>query len=160
MGCWVLLAGVWRKVGNRVGHWRSYPFQCHMYSLQECQSDLPDGAHPSPPASLKILLLSICQSLLSLGKNCSHHCLSMAGVLPPSDTEAIPSLVSTSTALITGLAGGQSFATCPFCPHRKQSPFFINSSRQRAQARSMSMGTGPTVGGNRSEQLLAWLLQH
>jgi hypothetical protein len=79
MGHQVLLAGVWWKVGNQVGHWRSYPFQCHRYSLQERQSDLPDEVHPSPLASLKILLLGICQSLLSPSEYCSHHCLNTNG---------------------------------------------------------------------------------
>ena len=55
--------------------------------------------------------------------------------------------VSMSTALIAGLARGQSFAMCPLCPHWKQSPFFINSSQQHAQARSISMGPGPDVAG-------------
>ena len=127
---------------------KTCPFQCHMYNLQELQNDLPDGVHPSPSACSKILLLCVCWDSLHLGQDGPHDCFDVnCGGPLPSGAVVPSSLNPASTTLITGLAWGQSFATCPLCLHWKQRPFFMNSSWQRTHARSMSIGPGPSMAG-------------
>ena len=84
--------------------------------------------------------------------------MSMAGAFSPSSVMVLSSLSLVSTALITGLAWGQSFATCPLCLHQKQSPFFMNSSWWHMHAWSMSIGPGLVWLGSKSEWVRGWLM--